>query len=78
MSLKIEQRLDNNSISVGFPKLYTNGAKVVPLEITENGKKRYVWVVDEFCDDTYNDNGDICSPCVYSNKLDDLINRNEI
>ena len=73
MSLKIEQRLDNNSISVMFPKLYTNGAKVVPLEITKNGKKRYVWVVDEFCDDVYNENGELCNVNVYSDKLKRLL-----
>lgn len=73
MSLKIEQILDNNFISEGFPKIYTIGAKVVPLEITKNGKKRYVWVVDEFCDDVYNENGESCKAYVYSDKLERLM-----
>jgi len=73
MSLKIEQRLDNFFFADINPIIYTTGAKLVPMEIRRNGKSRFIWVVDEFCDDTYNDNGDICSPCVYSNKLDGLM-----
>ena len=55
------------------PRIYTTGAFLVPLEVTWNGKKRYVWVVDLFRDDTYDDDGITCSPNVYANGKDSLL-----
>lgn len=74
MSLKIEQCLDDNYFTDTEPKIHTTGAYLIPLEIYKNNKKRYVWVVDEFSDDTFNKGGEICHPNVYSNKIKDLLN----
>ncbi|MBU1153226.1 hypothetical protein KKB84_04550, partial [bacterium] len=49
-SLKIEQKLDENTFAESKPRIFTTGAFLVPLEIIKNGIKRYVWVVDEFAD----------------------------
>ena len=72
MSLRIEQKLIDSYFTEEEPKIYTTGAYLVPMEITLNGEKQYVWVVDEFKDDSYEEGGKICSPVVYSAKREDL------
>lgn len=73
MSLNVEQRLDDFFFTESEPRIYTTGAHLVPMEIRRGNKIRYVWVVDEFDDDTYFD-GDICSPNLYSNTIENLLN----
>ena len=70
MSLRIEQKLDENTFTESKPRVFTTGAFLVTMEITKNGIKRYVWVVDEFIDDTYNDDGIICLPNLYTHSKD--------
>ncbi len=65
MSLKIEQRLDDFFFTESKPRIYTTGAYLVPMEIVEGNKSRFVWVVDQFDDDTYKEDG-LCSPKVYA------------
>lgn len=72
MSLKVEQRLDNFFFTDSEPRIYTTGAHLAPLELSDGTRKRYVWVVDEFSDDTYFD-GDPCSPNVYANTIKNLL-----
>jgi hypothetical protein len=74
MSLKVEQRLDDFFFTESEPKIYTTGAHLVPMEIRRGKKIRYVWVVDQFDDDTYID-GDLCSPNVYANIKANLLNK---
>ena len=74
MSLKIEERLNNNTITERVFSCYTTGAKVTPLKITQNGEIRYVWVVDEFVEDTFDENGKTCSPNIYSTDVTGLLN----
>lgn len=74
MSLKVEQRLDDFFFTESEPRIHTTGAHLVPLELIHGEKRRYVWVVDEFYDDTYFD-GDICSPNVYANTIENLLNK---
>ncbi|MFH1449318.1 MAG: hypothetical protein ABIG09_02785 [bacterium] len=73
MSLKIEQRLDENTFTESRPRIFTTGAFLVPLEIIKNGIKRYVWVVDEFADNAYSDDGIVCLPNLYSHSKDCLL-----
>ncbi len=73
MSLKIEQKLDENTFTESCPRIFTTGAFLVPMELTQNRKKRFIWVVDEFIDDTYNDDGVITSPNLYSHSKDCLL-----
>lgn len=72
MSLKTEQFLDDSFFTESEPRLYATGAYLVPMKIKTNGKERFVWIVDEFKDDTYLD-GELCSPFVYSDDLDNMI-----
>lgn len=74
MSLKIEQKLIDSYFTETEPTIYTTGAYLVPMEIMVNEEKYYVWVVDEFEEDTYDKNGKFCSPRVLSCKKDALIN----
>lgn len=71
MSLKIEQRLLNHQFSEFEPRISTSGALLVPMEIEVNGEKLFIWVVDEFCDDTYLD-GELISPRLISNKIEEM------
>jgi hypothetical protein len=74
MSLKVEQILDNNTFTNEGPRIYSTGAYLVPMEINKNGKIRFVWVVDEFEDDSYDKNGELCSPKLYVSKRESLLN----
>lgn len=65
MSLKIQQRLNNTFFTEAEPRVYTTGAHIVPMLITIGKKQRYVWIVDEFGDDSYLD-GKCCNPAVFA------------
>jgi len=71
MSLKAEQRLDEFFFTEIEPRIYSTGAFLVPMEIGNGIKKKFVWIVDEFSDDTYF-NGNLCSPAVYADKKANL------
>lgn len=73
MSLIIEQKLDNFFFTDGTQKVYSTGVKLISMEIKKNGKSRFVWVVDEFCDDSYDENGNMCQPNVYSDRINELL-----
>ncbi|MCR4293791.1 MAG: hypothetical protein NUV76_13070 [Candidatus Kuenenia sp.] len=68
MSLKIEQRFDDVFFTEIEPRIYTTGAHIVPMKIRIGQKQRYVWVVDEFDDESYLE-GKYCNPVVYANSL---------
>ena len=72
MSLKVEQRLENEQFTEFAPRIYTTGAYLVPMSVVVNGESRYVWVVDEFNDDTFAD--ELISPNVYAQNITDLLN----
>ncbi|HXG84147.1 MAG TPA: hypothetical protein VNI84_08980 [Pyrinomonadaceae bacterium] len=72
MSLKVEQRLENSSFTEINPRIYTTGAYLVPMRVVVNDKSRYVWVVDEFEDDTFADG--LISPNAYAQNITDLLN----
>ena len=72
MSLKVEQRLENSFFAKIEPRIYTTGAYLVPMRVVVNGESRYVWVVDEFKDDTFAD--ELILPNVYAQNITDLLN----
>ncbi len=75
MSLKVEQVLDDCSFAEDEPRIYTTGAYLVPLEIKSRNKTRYVWIVDEFQDDTYIcGEGEMCSSNIYAKNIESLLN----
>ena len=72
MTLRIEQKLEENTFAESKPRIFTTGAFLVPMKIIKNGEKRYIWVVDEIIDDTYNKSGIICSPNLYTSDKENL------
>ena len=57
---------------------FTNGAHIMPIEITkEDGTKVFMWVVDAFEDDTYQD-GQLIFPKSSAENIDDLLNGSEV
>lgn len=73
MSLKIEQRLDCESFTELEPRIYSTGVFLVPMCLTLKNKKRFIWVVDEFEDDTFDQNGLSCEPKVYADNIEWLL-----
>jgi len=71
MSLKIEQRIIENQITEFEPRIYSTGVHLVPMKVELGGKENFVWVADEFDDDTYFDDK-LISPQVISDKIDEL------
>jgi hypothetical protein len=74
MSLKIEQRLGNLKFTEMKPKIYTTGAFLVPMKIKVGDNERFVWVVEEFREDTYLD-GNLRSPILYSDNPQTLLQK---
>jgi hypothetical protein len=61
-------RLDKNS-----PQIYTTGAYLRPLQITDaEGKECWIWYVEQFEDDTYK-SSNICNPNIVADTLEKLI-----
>lgn len=73
MSLKVEQILDSFFFAETEPRIYTTGAYLVLMKILKGSEERYVWVVHEFDDDSFSYDGKICSPRLYSDKLENLV-----
>jgi hypothetical protein len=71
MSLKIEQRISGEQITEFFPRIFSIGVHLIPMKIIENDTEKFIWVADEFSEDTYLD-GAIVSPNVIADKIEEL------
>jgi hypothetical protein len=71
MSLKVEQRLSGEQITEFFPKIFSTGVHLIPMKIIEKDKEKFIWVANEFTEDTYLD-GDIVSPNIIADKIETL------
>lgn len=76
MSLKVEQRLENEQFTEFTPKIYTTGAHLVPMCVAVNGEGRYVWVVEEFDNASYFESESV-SPLVYGASVSEILNLEE-
>ena len=74
MGLKIEQRLLNNEFTEDEPKIFSTGVYLVPMKIKEEGKEKFIWVAEEFEDDTSLNEKNI-SVRVISNNIEELFNK---
>ena len=74
MSLIIEQKLVETEITENKPVIYTTGAYLIPMELKIGDLVKYIWVVDEFNDDTYIcPTGKSCSPRVFAKSAEELL-----
>lgn len=71
MSLKIEQRLLGYQFTEFEPRIYATGVHLVPMKVDLNGIEQFIWVADEFNDDTYFDGKNI-SPEIISNSIEKM------
>lgn len=69
MSLKIEQRIIGKQITEFEPRIYSTGVHLIPLMAILNGVEKFIWVADEFSDETFFD-GQIISANVLSSSID--------
>jgi len=72
MSLKTEQILSNFQFTERQPRIYSDGVYLVPMKIRINGIDKFIWVADEFNNDTFDSNGNNISPKVIADSIDDL------
>jgi hypothetical protein len=72
MSLKVEQRLHGNQFAEHSQQIFGTGVYLVPMKIMVNGMEKFVWVANEFSDDTYDNTGKCISPQIISDTLNDL------
>jgi hypothetical protein len=72
MSLKVEQKILGSQITDFTPTVYTIGAHLIPLKVIINGIEKYIWVVNEFDNDTFFD-GKNCTVHVIAENKNDLI-----
>jgi hypothetical protein len=78
MSLRIEQKLDDFYFTESEPRIYTTGAYLVPMKVKISNKEGYVWVLDEFVDDTFIClTGKDCSPAVLAKSKEEIFNKLE-
>lgn len=68
MSLKIEQKLSRFQFSEKKPAVYATGVSLIPMKIEVNGVEKYVWVADEFKDDSF----DLEGNCVLQRVISDV------
>lgn len=59
-------------VTKGRPMIYTTGAFISPTMRVINGEEVWMWVVEEFTDDSYMD-GKVCSPKEFAYSSDDLL-----
>lgn len=71
MSLKIEQRIIGNQITEFEPRIFSTGVHLIPMKVELNGEEKFIWVADEFEDESYFD-GKIITPEVILNKIEEL------
>ena len=74
MGLKIEQRLLNNEFTEDEPKIFSTGVYLVQMKIKVEGKEKFIWVAEEFEDDTSLNEKNI-SVRVISNNIEELFNK---
>jgi len=60
------------------PIIFTTGAYLIPMKVKVGDEVGYVWVMNEFVDDTFicPDAKD-CSPCVFSKTREGIFNKLE-
>ena len=72
MSLKTEQLLKDCLITERQPRIYSTGVYLVPMKIQIRGIDQFVWVADDFHDDTFDSEGNNISVKIISNTIEDL------
>jgi hypothetical protein len=72
MSDSTEEYLKPVPVTKGSPMIYTTGAFISPTMRVIDGEEVWMWVVEEFTDDSYMD-GKVCLPKEFAYSSDDLL-----
>ena len=75
MGLKEEQILRNCRLAERRPRIYSTGVYLVPLKIQICGIDQFVWVADDFNDDSFDDQGNLVSPYIISDEHERMYER---
>jgi len=71
-NLQIDQVLRETTFTESAPRIYSTGVYLVPMKIQIRGIDHFVWVADDFNDDTFDSNGNNISAKVIANTIEDL------
>ena len=71
-NLKIDEVLRGVKFTENKPRIFSNGAYLVPMKISIKGIAHYVWVADDFKDETFNSDGENISPNVITRDIENL------
>jgi hypothetical protein len=72
MNLKAEQILLDTQFAERQPRIYATGVHLVPMKISIRGVEHYVWVADEFNDDSFDDEGKTIKPHIVSCEIEKM------
>lgn len=70
----MNKRLEETAklVPVACPRIYVTGATASPACLDVNGRKTWVWVIDEFDGDSFLD-GQLCKPVEEASSRDELL-----
>jgi hypothetical protein len=71
-NLTVEQSLRDCNFTEDVPRIYSTGVHLVPMKISIQGTNKYVWIVDDFNDDSFDSEGNNISPKVMSDTIEQL------
>lgn len=71
-NLEIDQCLRSCKLTENTPRIYATGVHLVPMKIQIGKFDKYVWIVDDFNEDSFDSNGENISPNVMSDSIDNL------
>jgi hypothetical protein len=71
-NLEIDQVLRGTKFAEDNPKIYSTGVYLVPMKIQIRGIEHYVWIADDFNDDTFDADGNNISARVLAESIEEL------
>jgi len=72
MSLKVEQILRDFQFTERHPRIYSTGVFLVPMKIQIRGIDQFIWVADNFKDDTFDSDGNNISANTIADSIEYL------
>jgi hypothetical protein len=71
-NLQIDQVLQGTKFTENKPRIYATGVYLVPMKIFVKGTEQFVWVADDFKDESFDSGGNVISPKVIVDNVENL------
>jgi hypothetical protein len=72
MNLKAAQILFDTQFAARKPRIYATGVHLVPMKISIQRIEHYVWVADEFNDDSFDNEGKTINPHIVACEIEKM------